>query len=89
MKEEHLSVFRRLSKAFRQQYDRAPNLAEWEDFVVEEKIFGPTNERVVRRLAARVFEYLALVEAASSEIETKVRDAESNLNNRKYNFGNF
>lgn len=89
MTEKQLSVFRRLFIEFRRRYNHAPNLVEWEDFIVEQEIFGSTNETVIRRLAARVYESFSSVEVMSSEIETKVRDAKSNLNNRKYNFGNF
>ena len=87
MTEKQLSILRRLYEECRRWHDHEPSQAEWEDFVVEQKVFGPTHESV--RLAARVFERLSSFEVMSLEIETKVGDAESNLNNRKYNFGNF
>ena len=68
--------------------------AEWDEFVSDNFVpdgvpFTGMNEASALRLAGEIFEQLGIDDTISAEINVKVRDEETNLNNRKYNFGNF
>jgi hypothetical protein len=94
MTNAQIECFRNLLFDFEGSHDYAPEMSEWQDYVAEnispttEEFRGLTSDEIMR-LASTAYAEMDTVDSMRAELNRKVRDSESNLNNRKYNFGNF
>ena len=79
---------------FREEHGRLPTELELEAFVRADVIhvdspFSPLSEDRRRESVRQAFEDFEINELEKDEISVKTRDAEANLNNRRYNDANF
>ena len=94
MTNAQIEYFRNLFFDFEQCRGYRPSSFDWELFVSENIIpsaeaFSGMSAVEIVGLAHIAYAQMEIVDGMRSELNVKVRDSENNLNNRKYNFGNF